>query len=129
MIVRVERPLKRVLTVHKRRLWVRVTDAEIRLRAGVGNAALLLLYMDAEGDLDDDEYYNYFLFLVVADYDRLYTWVDMPVDVLVRRLLEIETMPPQLLRDVSRFEQTQLEHLHRWLGVPTAFWLDKRCVA
>ena len=81
MLVRLERPPKRELAVHKRRLGV--SDAEIRQRAELGDALLLLFFMDAEGDLDDDEDDAYIVLLVASDFDRLLTWVDAPVDALV----------------------------------------------
>ena len=127
MLVRLERPPKRELAVHKRRLGV--SDAEIRQRAELGDALLLFFLMDAEGDLDDGEDDDCMLFLVACDFDRLFTWVDSPVDALVARLLEIDTMSPQLLREVTRFEQAQLRELHDLLGVPPAMRLDNRCVA
>ena len=64
MLVRLERPPKRDLAIHKRRLGV--SEAEIRQRAELGDALLLLFLMDAEGDLDDDDDDDMILWLVAC---------------------------------------------------------------
>ena len=80
---------------------------------------------DANGDLYDDKDEGFSLFLAVAYFDRLFTWMDKPIDApgasSARVWQQVAAAPPR--------DQPQSRNIHDWLGIPLAFRLDCRSVA